>query len=222
MTFNTHHPYNTLVMVAVLLLLALACGKDELSAEKEEDKGEHPSIEGPVLVSVFENETRVANGITVITFPNTSTHTTNDMGEVALNLPDGNYDILAYIENYGSGKATISVNDGLSQNIRVDLVPEKYIEPAVKIQSPESEAGFSENEAIVFEGSISDQYSSSSEIEFQWLSDIDGKFQNAELNSDGLTTETTSPPHASSSPHRNQRQYPPKRQGRHERPRPPL
>lgn len=116
-------------------------------------------------------------------------YSTDSMGQVILDeMSDGDYEVYAFIDNYGSGTTLISVKDGLAQNVEVELIPDRYIEPQVIITSPETELGFATGELIDFRGNVSDYYSNLSELVVEWSSNNDGLLSNGYVEQDGSAT----------------------------------
>ena len=145
-----------------------------------------------MVVTVYDENTPVDAGVAVITFPPTKKLMTNSFGQVEYeNIPVAKYDIYAFVNSYGSGKAITSVKSDEITAVDVNLIAGRLIEPSVAITSPVSGTGFGENEEITFTGIVSDSNTKNYALSYEWKSNIDGALANSTLENDGNTTVST-------------------------------
>ncbi|NAS10528.1 hypothetical protein [Poritiphilus flavus] len=176
----------------ILLLLSLCLF---FSCSKDEDPTEGPNLEGnsTIVVTVIENNTPVEEGVTVITLPATKELLTNSFGQVEIaDIPAGKYDVYAYIPSYGSGKTVTSIETDELQNIDVDLIQGRLLEPSTIILSPSNNTGFADGEEVSFTGVVADNNTIAAELIHEWSSDLDGVISNSTIDANGNTSVNTS------------------------------
>ncbi|MEP2278757.1 hypothetical protein [Maribacter sp.] len=170
------------------LFLLFSCTKDETDS-LDTDDNDNPIGNATLVITVYEENTPVNEGVTVITYPPTKTLLTNSFGQVEIeDIPAEKYDVYAFIKNYGSGKVITSVKADEITSVDLKLIIGRLIEPSATITSPVSGTGFSENEEITFTGIVTDNNTENSNLAYEWSSNIDGPLANSILEDDGSTS----------------------------------
>jgi hypothetical protein len=150
---------------------------------------------GSLYVTVRYPEGGVSEGALVTTSPATGTYHTNAFGTVLLeDVPTGTYTIRATQEDYGSGEAVLSVEEGRLNEAEVELVYGVFLSyaPTPVITAPQAPAGFAPGEEVTFSAVVTDEDTPPGGIEVAWASSLDGDLSAGSPNADGLATFTTS------------------------------
>ena len=145
-----------------------------------------------IVATVFNNNNPIGSGVKVVTDPFTYELTTDHYGQVKFeNLPNGEFNVYAYLSSFGSGKATVELNDNL-QNAEIHFKEGVLIEPYVNIISPENNQGFTGNQEIEFIANVRDNNTSIEDLQYEWESNIDGILSGGTISTDGQISLLTS------------------------------
>lgn len=178
--------YHSVALIAVLIALIMSCDINNDSS------GEGTGI---LFIKVVNSSGDVMSGAEISTSPATGTYTTDEMGTATIrDVPFGEYTVAATVEEIGSGKQAVIVQNDEVSNVTVELVPGVYFSftPTVEIILPESPAGFAEGEEITFSAEVSDPETAPIELDIRWISDKDGELNNTPPDEDGLVSFKTS------------------------------
>jgi hypothetical protein len=172
------HPWFFSLLV---ILTVLGCEKDDIEPEQT----------GDLSVTVRSNFGQSVAGVSVYTNPPTANGLTDEFGSTLLRgLPKGSYEVFADLSGYGSGKATVNIQEDelTATDIFIQEGVSVGLAPSVELLFPVLPAAFAPGEEIVFRAEVADDQTAATALTVSWVSDLDGELFSGNPGSDGVTT----------------------------------
>jgi len=165
-----------------LILTLFSCNKEDDSSEQTNSS---------IIITVLRDNSPVGAGVQVFTNPATEQLTTDAFGQVEFqDIKIGKYDVISFIEGYGSGKTIVNLTSE-TERVNVVLIDGNFIEPIINIISPEENAGFSDQEFIEFKARVMDSHSPLIKLTLKWNSNLDGDLGSGTIVGDSLVVLNT-------------------------------